>query len=437
MNVARLNFSHGTHADHGAVIERVRRLSAELDVPVAILQDLAGPKVRVGEFAGDGIELEAGADFTLTTRDVLGSQDEVSVSYPDLPGEVKPGDPLLLADGSIELEVVDVTQRDIRCRVVLGGPLSARKGVNCPTGLFGVPILDEKDIADLAFGVDHGVDYIGLSFVRNAEDVRTARRELDARGSDAPIIAKIETQAALDNIEAVMDEADCIMIARGDLSIETAYTRVPVIQKRLIAAARSRAMPAITATQMLFSMVDCPHPTRAEVADVANAIMDGSAAVMLSDETTVGRYPLEAVRTMAAIARDVDGAVTRAPSVEPPAWTGPEGAGPDAIDSLARAACELAASLEVDVIGTVTKSGETARHVARYRPAQPVLAATPSEQTYRRLALVRGVIPLLLPVASTEPDDLARAAREAVSERGWAGRTAVLVSDTQVRLAEL
>ena len=306
MNVARLNFSHGTPEEHRETIERLRRLAEELAIPVAILQDLPGPKVRIGAFADGSVELRAGAPFTLTTRAILGSPEAVSVSYAGLPEAVAPEDRLLLADGAVELRVREIEGSEIRCTVVTGGMLSARKGVNVPSGLPGLPILSEKDLRDLRFGLQHGVDYVGLSFVRTAEDVRTAKHEIAALDGRAPVIAKIETRAALDHLDEILAETDGVMVARGDLSIETPFTRVPVVQKAVIAAANRRAKPAITATQMLYSMVESPTPTRAEVADVANAIVDGSDAVMLSEETAVGRHPVRAVQTMAAIAADTD-----------------------------------------------------------------------------------------------------------------------------------
>lgn len=435
MDVARLNFSHGSHEEHGQVIARIRRLAGELKAAVAILQDLAGPKVRIGSFAAGAVELRAGDRFTLTARPVEGNQHEVSVSYPLLPREVKAGDTLLLADGTIELEVGEVVGEDIVCQVVVGGVLSGRKGVNCPSGLFGLPIFREKDLDDLRFGMEQGVDYLGVSFVRTVEDVRTARREVGRLGGSTPIIAKIETQAALHHFDAILAEADGIMIARGDLSIETPFTRVPVVQKQLIAKANQRAKPVITATQMLYSMVESPRPTRAEVTDVANAVIDGSDAVMLSDETTVGRYPIRAAQTMAAIIADTEGARLRVTALREEEQE--SGSLPTEEEALAQAACQLAARLQAEVIVTLTVEGGTARFVAKYRPLQPILAATPRPDTYRRLALVRGVVPLLLPTAAQTTEEMIRAARAVAREFGWQGRKAVFVSNTSVWRGEL
>ncbi len=430
MNVARLNFSHGTHDEHGRVIERIRRLSGGLDLPVAILLDLAGPKVRVGSFEGGLVELKAGETFTLTTRAIEGNAREASVSYPGLPDEVRAGDTLLLADGTIELRAERVTERDIVSRVMVGGALSSHKGVNCPSGLFGLPILREKDLDDLRFGIERGVDYIGLSFVRTAEDVRTARDAITKTGGSAPVIAKIETSAALQNFDSILIEADGVMVARGDLGIETPFSRVPMVQKRLIASANIHAKPVITATQMLYSMVHAPRLTRAEVADVANAVIDGTDAVMLSEETTIGDYPVESVRTIATIARDAERSV---PAAVERRWQRGNEALPAAAtgtDTLAEAACRIAARLQVDAIGTVTESGWTARFVAKYRPQQPILAMSPRVRTCRALALVRGVTPLQLPEEARTREEMMTAAEKIVRRSGWQGKRAVIVSST-------
>ena len=424
MSVARLNFSHGDHAEHGAVLARLRTLARQMGVPLAILQDLAGPKVRVGAFTDGSVELEPGRSFVLTTRPVDGSAERVSVSYAGLPGEVEAGDVLLLGDGVIQLRVERVTADEIHTEVVVGGRLGSRKGVNVPSGLPGLPILGARDLDDLRFGLEQGVDYVGLSFVRTAADVRAAQAHIARLGGRVPVIAKIETQAALDHFDAILDAADGIMIARGDLSIETPFTRVPIVQKRLIARANRRAKPAITATQMLFSMVASPQPTRAEVADVANAVLDGSDAVMLSEETAVGHHPLRAVEVMAAIARETErGALHDLPRVDAPAEPAPSGE-----EAVVQAACRLAARLGVDVIVTIARTGDTARLAAKHRPAQPIIALTGHAETYRRLALVRGVVPLLLPPSHDEAGETLDVVRGVAHERGWHGMRAVFAS---------
>jgi pyruvate kinase len=427
MNVARLNFSHGDHARHAAVVGHVRALTRELGVAIAILQDLAGPKVRIGALADGWVELETGQAFTLTTRAVQGSRERASVSWAGLPGELEPGDALLVADGTIELAVERVSGDEIRCRVVVGGRLGSRKGINVPSGLAGMPILGEKDLEDLRFAVERGVDYVGLSFVRDAADVRAARAHIEALGGGVPLIAKIETRAALERFDEILDAADGIMIARGDLSIETPFARVPVVQKRLIAEASRRAKPVITATHMLLSMVSAPHPTRAEVADVANAILDGSDAVMLSEETAIGEHAARAVEVMATIALETEAAGLEAPARRADAAraTGDEAA-------MAHAACQLAARLPAAVIVIVTRSGETARLAAQQRPAQPILAPTGAPEVYRRLALVRGVTPLLLPAEAGDLEALLAAVRRASHRYGWEGRRAVFLSRDKV-----
>jgi pyruvate kinase len=432
MNVARLNFAHGDHAQHKAVLARIRTIAERLDAPVAVLQDLAGPKVRIGPVAGGSILLEAGHPLILTTDPVEGSIRRVSVSYANLPREVAAGDGLLLADGTIQLRVERVTEVEIHCRVVVGGRLSSRKGINVPSGLSGLPILSEKDLHDLRLGLEQGVDYVGLSFVRSAEDVHTARAHVQALGGQVPVIAKIETQAALDHFDAIADAADGIMIARGDLSLETPFTRVPVVQKQLIAKANWRAKPVITATQMLYSMVSSPHPTRAEVADVANAILDGSDAVMLSEETAVGEHAVRAVEVMAAIAKDTEaGVLSDAPrsGATEPLRTGEE--------AVVQAACLLSTQLGSDVIVTLTTTGETARFAAKCRTHQPILALTSDRRIYRRLALVRGVIPLLAPTPIRDDTEPLEAVRNVIHERGWQGKRAVLVTADRIWRATL
>ena len=424
MNVARLNFAHGEPAEHGAVLAGIRALSEELDVPTAVLQDLAGPKVRIGTLAHGSVELEPGRRFTLTTRPVEGSRDRVSVSYARLPAEVGVGDMLLLADGVIHLRVEGVTDEDIHCQVVVGGRLGSRKGVNVPSGLPGLPILGDKDLRDLRVGLEQGIDYLGLSFVRSAEDVRVARGHIERLGGHVPVIAKIETQAALDHFDEILDAADGIMIARGDLSIETPFARVPIVQKHLIAEANRRAKPVITAPQMLFSMVSSPQPTRAEVADVANAVLDGSDAVMLSEETAIGQHPVRAVEVMAAIALETERGALQGP--RPSGASAPPPQSDE--EAVVQAACQLAAHRGVDVVVTVTRTGETARLAAKHRPAQPIVALTGDPETCRRLALVRGVLPLLLPASGQEPGEMIEVARRAARERGWPEMRAVFVS---------
>jgi pyruvate kinase len=431
MNVARLNFAHGDHAQHGVILARIRALAERLDVPIAVLQDLAGPKVRIGTVADGSITLQAGDPLVLTTIPVEGSASRVSVSYANLPHEVEAGDELLLADGSIQLRVESMMDTDIHCRVVVEGRLGSRKGINVPSGLSGLPVLSEKDLHDLRFGLEQRVDYVGLSFVRSVEDVHAARAHIAAFGGQVPVIAKIETQAALDNFDAIADAADGIMIARGDLSLETPFARVPVVQKQLIAKANGRAKPVITATQMLYSMVSSPQPTRAEVADVANAILDGSDAVMLSEETAVGEHSARAVEVMAAIARETErGALPDASSSSTMKPLTEE-------EAVVQAACQLASRVRSDVIVTITATGESARFAAKCRTREPILALTSDRATYRRLALVRGVVPLILPAPLLDAAEPLETVRRVVHERGWQGKRAVLVTADRIWRATL
>jgi pyruvate kinase len=389
--------------------------------------------VRIGTLAEGWVDLQPGQAFVLTTSAVEGSPDRVSVSYDGLPGEVQPGNALLLADGTIELVVERVTENEIRCRVVVGGRLGSRKGINVPSGLGRLPILGEKDLADLRFGMEQGIEYLGLSFVRSADDVRTARARIKALGGHVPLIAKIETQAALDRFDEILEAADGIMIARGDLSIETPFARVPMVQKRLIARANRRAKPVITATHMLLSMVSAPQPTRAEVADVANAIIDGSDAVMLSEETAIGEHPVRAVQVMAAIAFETE----RAALGEAVACRVDSDSPASDEAAVVQAACQLAARLPAAVIVTLTHGGETARLAAKHRPAQPILAPTGVPEVYRRLALVRGVTPLLVPASAQDLEATLEAVRRTARQQGWEGRRAVFVSSDRVWTAAL
>ncbi len=391
MDVARLNFSHGAHAEHAAVIAALRRIAEDRHRPVAILQDLGGIKLRIGEIVGGAVRLQSGAPFTLTSRPVPGDGREVSMSLSNLPESVRPGDRLLLADGEIELVAENVTASDIHCRVVAGGPLSSHKGINLPSRSIAAPGLTDKDREDLAFGIAQGVDYVALSFVRSADDIRQARALMAEHGATIPVIAKIEKHEALSRIDEILAESDGIMVARGDLGVETPLEHVPLLQKMLIEKANRAGKPVITATQMLLSMVENPRPTRAEVGDVANAILDGTDAVMLSEETASGRYPVEAVATMKRIAEDTEAAFPFEQWMRRFEDRSLQGL-PEAV---AGAACELAEHIGAALIVAWTESGTTARLVAKHRPRRPILALSRLPATARRLALVWGVIPLV------------------------------------------
>ena len=400
MNVARLNFSHGTHEEHAQLIALIRRISRRLSKPVSILQDLQGPKIRTGVLGGGGaVMLKDQSLFTISTRDVSGTADEVSTTYEGLPGDLHAGDRLLLDDGRLELKVESVDATDVRTRVVHGGVLKEHKGINLPGVVVNIPSLTEKDREDLIFGVAQGVDYIAISFVRRPEDVADVKRalvEADPSAAKLPVIAKLEKPAALDNLEAILQVADGVMVARGDLGVELSPQEVPTAQKRIIAAANRQRKMVITATQMLESMMTNPLPTRAEASDVANAIYDGSDAVMLSGETAAGDYPIESVRMMASIIREAEGHTE-----EWGRFHGAHEATSDDSVALARAACELATDRDVSAIAIFTLTGRNARIMSKARPRVPILAFTPDVKTYQRLPLLWGVTPYLIPQADT------------------------------------
>ena len=400
MNVARLNFSHGTHEEHAATLGRVRRVSNRLGKPVAILQDLQGPKIRTGTLAGgEAVELQENAEFTITAREIVGNAHEVSTTYTGLPDDVRPGSRLLLDDGLMELRVEKVDGPDVHTRVVHGGILKEHKGINLPGVIVNIPSLTDKDRADLAFGVAQEVDYVAISFVRRPEDVANVKRalvEIDPRASKLPIVAKLEKPAALDNLDAIIEIADGVMVARGDLGVELSPQQVPTAQKRIIEAANRHRKIVITATQMLESMIEHPLPTRAEVSDVANAIFDSTDAVMLSGETAYGHYPVESVKMMAAIIGEAEGHVK-----EWGRWHGAVESTSDDSIALARAARELAHDRDVTAIAIFTLSGRNARIMSKARPEVPILAFTPEPKTHLRLALLWGVTPYLIPHADT------------------------------------
>ena len=400
----RLNFSHGTQEDHQRSIRLIRQTAFELNQPVAILQDLQGPKIRLGKFENDSIYLEKGDPFVLTSRKEVQCTQEISyVSYDRLADEVPEGATILLDDGKVEMRVekVDRSLQNLHCRVVVGGTLSNRKGVNFPGVCLSIKALTTKDRQDLVFGLDQGVDWIALSFVCNPQDILEIKELIANAGKSVPVIAKIEKHEAIEQMEEILSLCDGVMVARGDLGVELPAEQVPMLQKRLIATANRLGIPVITATQMLDSMVGNPRPTRAEVSDVANAILDGTDAVMLSNETAVGKYPVEAVATMATVAECIeterDEFIAR--NNNNPKQFIPKASIPNAISA---AVGQVAAQLNAAAIMTLTKTGATARNVSKFRPNTPILAITPHVDVSRRLQLVWGVKPLLvLDLAST------------------------------------
>ncbi len=395
----RLNFSHGTHADHQRNIRLIRNTSFELNQPVAILQDLQGPKIRLGKFAQGPVVLQKGDPFTLTSQPVPGTQAISSITYPNLAREVPPGARIMLDDGRVEMQVedLDLGREELHCRVVVGGTLSNNKGVNFPGVYLSVKALTDKDRQDLVFGLDQGVDWVALSFVRNPQDVLEIKELISSYGKHVPVISKIEKHEAIEQMEVILSISDGVMVARGDLGVEVPAEDVPILQKRLIATANRLGIPVITATQMLDSMVSNPRPTRAEISDVANAILDGTDAVMLSNETAVGNFPVEAVATMARIAERIEHEGRHPVSFSSPhASERPRGRRVSVPDSISQAVGEIASRLEAAAIMTLTKTGATARNVSKFRPQTPILAITPHVDVARQLQLVWGVRPLLL-----------------------------------------
>ena len=385
----RLNFSHGSHDDHLRSIRLIRQVSFELNQPVGILQDLQGPKIRLGKFEDGSIILNKGDRFTLTSRTVPGTQEISSITYEYLAEEVPEGATILLDDGKVEMvvEQIDRENKDLHCRVVVGGALSNSKGVNFPGVYLSIKALTDKDRKDLMFGLDQGVDWVALSFVRNPQDVLEIKELISGAGKAVPVIVKIEKHEAIEQMEAILSISDGVMVARGDLGVELPAEDVPILQKRLIATANRLGIPVITATQMLDSMVHSPRPTRAEISDVANAILDGTDAVMLSNETAVGKYPIEAVSTMATIAVRIE---------QENAKKLVEDAGRSIPNAISQAVGKIADQLGATAIMSLTKTGATARNVSKFRPRTPILAITPHVDVARQMQLVWGVKPLLV-----------------------------------------
>jgi pyruvate kinase len=385
----RLNFSHGTHDDHQRSIRLIRQTSFELNQPVGILQDLQGPKIRLGRFENGSIVLKKGDRFILTSKPVVGTQEISSITYKYLADEVPEGATILLDDGKVEMQVekVDRAAGELHCCTVVGGTLSNNKGVNFPGVYLSIKALTDKDKKDLMFGLDQGVDWVALSFVRNPQDVLEIKELISSAGKNVPVIVKIEKHEAIEEMEAILSISDGVMVARGDLGVELPAEDVPILQKRLIATANRMGIPVITATQMLDSMVNSPRPTRAEISDVANAILDGTDAVMLSNETAVGKYPVEAVATMATIAIRIE---------KEEANRAIEDSGRSIPNAISCAVRQIAEQLDAAAIMTLTKTGATARNVSKFRPKKPILAVTPHVDVARQLQLVWGIKPLLV-----------------------------------------
>lgn len=423
MNVARLNFSHGDYEEHGARIHNIRQACKEMGKTVAILLDTKGPEIRTRKMKEEPVELIENNMITLTTEDVLGDADRISVTYEQLPQDVEIGSTILIDDGLIGLTVVDIKGTEIKCRIVNGGPVKSNKGVNVPGVKISLPGITEKDANDIIFGIEQGVDFIAASFVRKAADVMEIRELLEKHGApQIQIISKIENQEGVDNLDEILEVSDGLMVARGDLGVEIPPEEVPIVQKFMIKKCNRVGKPVITATMMLDSMQRNPRPTRAEASDVANAVYDGTDAVMLSGETAAGKYPVESVLTMARIAERTEESLEYREIFLRQAQSQQV----SVTEAISQAVANSALELDARAILTATESGYTARMVSKYRPKAPIIAVTPSEQTIRRLSLVWGVIPIQCPHASTT-DELFDAAVNSALTAGYASYGDIVV----------
>lgn len=417
LNVVRFNFSHETRENHAKNMEVVRRVSQKLKNPVAILQDLSGPKIRIGDFKEGRVELKKGKKIILTTLECEGTADRVSVNYKHLPQDIKVGKFILLDDGKKKLRVDRIKGTEIYCTIMVGGDTKGRRGVNLPGTHLRISSLTAKDRKDLEVGIAENVDFMALSFVRHVKDVLELRKILNERGSKARIIAKIETDEAIENLDAILEAADGAMVARGDLAVEMPMEQVPLLQKRIIKRARQLGKPVIVATQMLESMITTPVPTRAEVSDVANSILDGTDAIMLSEETALGKFPLETIQTMTRIAQEVEGQY-----VDVPILSRDTLADSVVVDAVTHAVIRSAREVDAKIIVALTESGFTPRMVGRHRPHCPIIALTPSPVTLRQLSLSFGCYSILIPSHLNDLEHVVMEAKKAVLANKFAKR---------------
>lgn len=423
MNVARMNFSHGTHEEQKARLDMIKKLREELNLPVAALLDTKGPEIRIGDVEGGKLELKPGQEFTLTTEEMLGTEKKVTITYKELYKDVEPGDSILIDDGLIGMEVVRIDESDIVCRVKNGGFISNHKGVNVPGVELNMPFVSPKDLADIVFAVEQDYDFIAASFTRTAEDIMEIRKILQEHGGEKiHIIAKLENKQGVKNCEDILRVADGIMIARGDMGVEIPLEEVPVIQKELIRKAMHMGKPVITATQMLDSMMKNPRPTRAETSDVANAIYQGTSAIMLSGETAAGAYPIEAVQTMAKIAERTEQDIDYSREFKPRKLA----EAPDVTSAISHATCTTAADLKAAAIVAVSKSGRTVSRIAKYLPVCPIIGCTTDERVYRQLNLLWGVTSVVMKEANTA-DELFDHAVELAEQKGLIARGELVV----------
>ena len=423
MNVARMNFSHGTHEEQKARLDMIKKLREELNLPVAALLDTKGPEIRIGDVEGGKLELKPGQEFTLTTEEMLGTEKKVTITYKELYKDVEPGDSILIDDGLIGMEVVRIDESDIVCRVKNGGFISNHKGVNVPGVELNMTFVSPKDLADIVFAVEQDYDFLAASFTRTAEDIMEIRKILQEHGGEKiHIIAKLENKQGVKNCEDILRVADGIMIARGDMGVEIPLEEVPVIQKELIRKAMHMGKPVITATQMLDSMMKNPRPTRAETSDVANAIYQGTSAIMLSGETAAGAYPIEAVQTMAKIAERTEQDIDYSREFKPRKLA----EAPDVTSAISHATCTTAADLKAAAIVAVSKSGRTVSRIAKYLPVCPIIGCTTDERVYRQLNLLWGVTPVVMEEANTA-DELFDHAVELAEQKDLIARGELVV----------
>lgn len=417
LNVCRLNFSHGSHDEHKKRIDTIKKIRQEMNLPIAIMLDTKGPEIRLGDFVEGTIELEQDDIFTLTTRDILGDKSIISISYKGLPNDVKVGGRILIDDGLVELKVIEIIDNtEIKCIAINSGTLKNHKGVNVPGVPINLPAVTKKDVEDIRFGIENGIDFIAISFVRTANDVNIIRRILEENdGQYIDIISKIESQQGVDNIDEILRASDGIMVARGDLGVEVQTEDIPLIQKMLIRKCNIAGKPVITATQMLDSMMRNPRPTRAEVTDVANAILDGSSAIMLSGETAAGRYPIESVKMMHRIATTTEESLDYHEQLKVRTNLSQL----STTNAISKATCTTAEDLDAAAIITATASGHTSKAVSKFRPKAPIIAVTTTEQVRRKLALEWGVYPVLAS-ASNSTDEVIENSLDAAIKNGYA-----------------
>lgn len=424
LNVCRLNFSHGSHEEHRKRIDTIKKVRSNLELPIALMLDTKGPEIRLGNFEDGTIELEEGDIFTITSRDILGDKSIVNVSYTGLPNDIKQGNIILIDDGLVELRVLEIIDKtDIKCIALNGGTLKDHKGVNVPNVEINLPAITQKDVDDILFGIEQDIDFIAASFIRKADDVNEIRKILeDNEGHHIRIISKIENQQGVDNIEEILAASDGIMVARGDLGVEIETEIMPIVQKELIRKCNIVGKPVITATQMLDSMMRNPRPTRAEVTDVANAILDGTSAIMLSGETAAGKYPVESVRTMYNIAIKTEESLNYAELLREKSNRSEI----STTNAIGRATCYTAQDLEAAAIITATSSGYTSKAISKFKPKAPIIAVTTTERVMRRLALEWGVYPVLAP-ESENTDEVIFNSVEATIKAGYAQKGDLVV----------